>query len=84
MFLVTGAEHTVCVMKDGSVKTFGHSDTGALGHGDDTDHLAPKTIVSLGTNAQTCSAGEEAGITHITLTNIFSSMGCAHCLRVFQ
>jgi alpha-tubulin suppressor-like RCC1 family protein len=55
---VAGMSHTVCVMKDGSAMSFGSGSFGKLGHGDIVQQSTPKAIAGLGTNVQTCSAGE--------------------------
>jgi alpha-tubulin suppressor-like RCC1 family protein len=63
LFLYAGVTHTVCVLKDGSVVSFGKGANGQLGHGDQTERLSPVAIAGLGiNNTEACSAGNAAPI----------------------
>ena len=63
MLFGTGKDFTMCVMGDGSVVSFGAGSDGKLGHGDESNQLAPKVITALGTDAHECSTGVTS--THI-------------------
>ena len=63
------ASFTVCVLNDGSVKSFGKGEFGELGHGKPSSSWAkkryPEIIESLNNDVQSCSAGD-ANTTYIS------------------
>ena len=42
--VAAGGSHTVLLMEDGTVMTFGYGNYGQLGHGDTASQNAPKTV----------------------------------------
>ena len=57
--VAAGEDHTVVCTADGCVFTFGHGDSGQLGHGGEEDEAVPRLVLGLGTNAVGVAAGDE-------------------------
>jgi alpha-tubulin suppressor-like RCC1 family protein len=62
-----GLYHTVVVLKDGTVRTFGSNDSGELGVGDTTSRLTPVQVIGI-TNA-TAATGGGYGSTSVLLSD---------------
>ena len=54
--MAAGYYHTVLLMEDGTVMTFGYGRYGQLGHGDTANQNAPKTVGLYGTDRRHMSA----------------------------
>ena len=42
-----GCEHSACVTASGKLYTWGHGDSGRLGHGDQKSHTVPKSLETV-------------------------------------
>ena len=67
-----GCEHSACITRDGELFTWGHGDSGRLGHGDAKTEKVPKKVQSLewlGLEAISISVGDKYNMVLVVSRN---------------